>query len=337
MSAPERLNWGIIGCSDIARSRGAAAIRENPRCRLLSVLSRDEGRARQFAAEHGVGRAYTELGAFLADPELHAVYVATELDRHCAETVAAAEAGRHVLCEKPMAMTAAECRRMIDACAHAGVGLQIAYYRRYYPKAQRMKERIDAGAIGRPVAARTALSGRLVPAPEDPKRWRVVRSQGGGGALMDVGSHYLDLMAWMLGPPRDVQAAADRLVQKYEVADTETCLVRFESGAHLTAHFNWNLPGTLHAFEIHGTDGALLASPFDQPDLVLKTPKGEERFHLPRAANTHAPLFDDFTERVLARQAPRFTGEDGAVATSVILAAYRSSETGRRVTVAPAV
>src|SRR5206468_603650 len=115
---------------------------------------------------------------------------------------------------------------------------------------------------------------------------------------------------YLLGPPTDVQAAADRLVQPYAAADSETCLLRFRSGVHLTAHFNWNLPGTLNSFEIHGTEGALLAGPFDGPLLTLKTRSGEESFDLPRPANTHASLFADFTERTLAGRPPRFDGRE---------------------------
>src|SRR5438552_2821976 len=103
------------------RRRAAAAVRENPHCRLLSILSRDMDRAREFAAQHGAERAYDRLDDFLADPDLEAVYVASEVYRHCPETLAAASAGRHVLCEKPMALTVEGCARMVERCARAPV------------------------------------------------------------------------------------------------------------------------------------------------------------------------------------------------------------------------
>src|SRR5262249_40883668 len=137
----------------------------------------------------------------LADPEVTAVYVATEHHRHCEDVVAAAEAGKHVLCEKPMANSIPECRRMIEACRASGVALQIAYYRRYYPKMLQMKELLDSGAIGEPVTAHIHLAYRLDRTRIGPPRtpygtygWRLNASLSGGGALVDTGSHRLDLL-----------------------------------------------------------------------------------------------------------------------------------------------
>src|SRR5438552_9184335 len=145
------LGWGVLGCGDITDQRGAPAIAAQADSRLVWFQSRTPGRAEEFARRHGGARWTTERAEALADPEVTAVYVATEHHRHCEDVLAAAAAGKHVLCEKPMANSVADCRRMIEACRASGVALQVAYYRRYYAKMLRMKELLDAGAIGEPV------------------------------------------------------------------------------------------------------------------------------------------------------------------------------------------
>src|SRR5438067_598079 len=156
------LGWGVLGCGDITDKRGAPAINAQEESRLVAFCSRGLARAQEFARRHAdprvdETRAYDTLEAMLADEAVTAVYVATEHNRHCEETVRAAEAGKHVLCEKPMAMNVAECRRMVAACAANGVALAIAYYRRWYPKVRKMKELLEAGAIGEPVQAKVCL------------------------------------------------------------------------------------------------------------------------------------------------------------------------------------
>ena len=142
------LGWGVLGCGDITDKRGAPAIVAQADSRLVTFHSRTAALAEDFARRHGAPRWTTDRAELLADPEVTAVYVATEHHRHCEDVLAAAEAGKHVLCEKPMANSVAECRRMIDACRASGVALQVAYYRRYYPRMVRMRELLQAGAIG---------------------------------------------------------------------------------------------------------------------------------------------------------------------------------------------
>src|ERR1044071_1764699 len=128
------LGWGIIGCGDITDKRGAPAINAQPDSSLIAFQSRTAAQAEAFAKKHAAKRWTTSREELLCDPEVNAVYVATEHHRHCEDVLAAAEAGKHVLCENPMANSVADCQGMIDACRANGVALQIAYYRRYYAK-----------------------------------------------------------------------------------------------------------------------------------------------------------------------------------------------------------
>jgi predicted dehydrogenase len=122
------IRWGIIGAGDIARKQTARAIGVAQNSRLLAVMRRDLSAARAFAAEFGAPRAYDRVEALLADPEIDAVYIATPVHAHAEQTLAAARAGKHVLVEKPMALSTAECRAMVAACRAAGVRLMVCYW-----------------------------------------------------------------------------------------------------------------------------------------------------------------------------------------------------------------
>lgn len=329
----DRIAWGILGCGDITDKRAAPAIVAQPRSRLVSFHSRSAERARAFAERHGAERWSADRAELLADSEIDAVYVATEHYRHCEDVIAAAEAGKHVLCEKPLAASVADGRRMIEACRANGVALQVAYYRRYYPKMLRMKELLDAGAIGTPVSAHIHLSDRLRPEAITPANWRLDAERSGGGNLVDTGSHRLDLLCWLLGPPKEVAAFADRTELPIRAPDRETLLIRMESGAHVTSSHGFRTPSE-DRFEIWGAEGVLDATPVDGPGLRLSARSRSEGWELPRHENVHYPLFDDFVTRLLFGEGPRYDGEDGLHATRIIEAAYESARTGRVVNLA---
>src|SRR5258705_3969542 len=143
------IRWGLIGCGDIARKRIAPAMRNSPVCELVAVSRAQANLAEAFAKEFGARRWYADWRDLLQDKEIDAVYIATPVHLHAEQTIAAAQAGKHVLCEKPMALNVAECDRMIAACRANGVQLGIAYYRHFYPAIRRIKEIIAAGGIRR--------------------------------------------------------------------------------------------------------------------------------------------------------------------------------------------
>src|SRR5216117_940777 len=140
-----RLRWGLIGCGDIARKRVAPALRDSPACELVAVNRAQSALAESFARTFGARRWYADWHELLVDADIDAVYIATPVHLHAPQTLAAAEAGKHVLCEKPMAMDAVECDRMIAACRANRVKLGVAYYRHFYPVIERAKEIIQLG------------------------------------------------------------------------------------------------------------------------------------------------------------------------------------------------
>lgn len=324
----QMIGWGVLGCGDITNQRGAPAINALEGNRLVSFQSRTASLAAAFARRHGASRWTVNRDELLADPEVTAVYVATEHHRHVDDVLAAARAGKHVLCEKPMANSVEDCRRMIAACRENGVALQIAYYRRYYPKLIRMRELLCEGAIGAPVSAQIHCTQRLEAARITPDNWRLDRTLSGGGALVDTGSHRLDLLCWLLGEPESVTALVERQELPIEAPDSETLLIRMASGVHVASFHGYRTPSE-DRFDVIGTEGVLSAVPVDGPGLRLTAPGREETWELPRHPNVHYPLFEDFAQRLAEGLPPRYDGEAGMQASRIIEASYTSARTGR--------
>src|SRR5215468_2493764 len=144
----QKLRWGLIGCGDIAAKRVAPALRDLPNCELVSVARNRSDLAQPFAERFGARKWFADWHALAQDEEIDAVYIATPVHLHASQTIAAAEAGKHVLCEKPMALNVEECEGMIAACRKHHVKLGVAYYRHFYPVVARIKDIIRSGEIG---------------------------------------------------------------------------------------------------------------------------------------------------------------------------------------------
>jgi len=329
------LGWGIIGCGDITEKRAAPAILAESGSELIAFQSRTPGRAAAFAERFGATRGYHQRSDLLADTAVDLVYVATEHHRHCEDTVAAAEAGKHVLVEKPMALDLESCRRMQAACRANGVWLAVAYYRRFYPKAAQMKKWLDAGAIGEPVTASIHLSSRLNPGRRRPDNWRLDASRSGGGSLADAGIHRIDLICHLLGRADRVAAFVECQEMPIEAPDAETLLIRMRNGCHVVSRHGFRTRSE-DEFTIVGTEGTLIATPMDGPGLRLIRDGEAETLSLPRAENVHAPLIADFAAGVRSGRGPTYDGEAGALANEILEAAYESARTGRVIAVTEA-
>ena len=188
------LNWLVIGIGDITRKRVIPAILAEPRSHLYALLTRDPRKADAYPGT----LAFTDLGTALRDPAIDAVYVATPVALHAEQTIASLRAGKHVLCEKPVALNFAQAETMAEAAHQSGRLLGIAYYRRLYPKLVRAKQLIAAGAIGQPLLVEANYHGWL----ESPDRgWLKDPALAGGGPLYDVGSHRIDACNFLFGRP----------------------------------------------------------------------------------------------------------------------------------------
>jgi predicted dehydrogenase len=286
-TAAPRLRWGVLSTASIAREKWIPGARQSPRSEVLAIASRDGGAARAAAAELGIPRAHDSYEALLADPDVDAVYIPLPNHLHLEWTIAAARAGKHVLCEKPLALTAADAERMVDACEAGGVRLMEAFMYRLHPSWVAVRELVASGRIGRLQTVQSWFSYYN----DDAANIRNMRAAG-GGALYDIGCYSVNLSRMLFGDePESVQAQLRR-----EPADgvdvLASALLGFPGGG--TATFTCSIRAeTDQRVHVYGTDGHIsVGIPFnippDRPTHVFVTHGGEP----PVAPNVERLTFD---------------------------------------------
>ena len=319
------VRWGILGCGDIARKAVARAIQADPASELVAACRRDIIKLNEFCKEFDVPLGLTGEADLLAERDIDAVYVATPVHLHKPQTIAAARAGKHVLVEKPMALSVAECDEMIAVCRENNVRLGVAYYRRFYPIVDRMKELLAAGHIGQPLAVRIATSTPFDIAPGEDGYYRAILAEG-GGSLMDLGSHRINLLVDLFGMPSEVKALTDTLTADYETEDSATLAMRFPQGPHATMHCLFGTTANVDSFSVIGTTGELTADPLGGERLTVRV-EGETTLEThARDPNTHAMLIADFSAAIAENRPPRVSGEEGRAASEVMQRAYAAAE-----------
>ncbi|MCE7988012.1 MAG: gfo/Idh/MocA family oxidoreductase [Caldilinea sp. CFX5] len=329
------ITWGILGAGKIAEHQMVSAIAQAPDQHLVAVMKRDRDQAQRFAEQHGVPRFYDTVAGLLADPEINAVYVATPPHLHAEHTIQAAKAGKHVLCEKPLALNSHEARQMIDACRANGVQLMVCYYQRYNTRHQQIKQLLAAGAIGQVTAARLNFSDYF---PPTPGYWHHDPAISGGGPLMDLGVHCIDLLRYLCGEVTAVTALVDTLAAPSPVEDTATLLLKLANGAQgvITSHWSTTSfePQQSNGLEINGTLGTIQAAPLSAKDssgtLRLVTAAGVQDFSVaPGGVRPHVALLMDFANALNNNVPAPIPGEEGLAGLRVIEAAYQSAQSGR--------
>ncbi len=284
------LNWIVIGVGDITTRRVIPAIQAEARSKLHGIITRDPLKAARFG-----GRVWTSLDEALADAAGDAVYVATPVFLHAPQTIASLRAGKHVVCEKPMAMNEAEARTMVQVAEESGKTLGVAYYRRSYPKVQRARQLIDAGAIGKPVLAELTCHGWFDGTGE--RSWLVDPAKAGGGPLLDIASHRIDVLNFWFGQPVRASGHLSNAVHQYAVEDNATVMVDYAGGVRGIVDVRWHTKVNRDECRIRGTDGEMELTPLNGPDLVY--PGGREQ--LPTHVNLHYPMIENFVDSVMGK------------------------------------
>lgn len=327
-----RVGWGLIGASTIAREWMIDAIRAQPDGEVVAVLSSDAARGRRFAAEHGIRASYTRLDELLRDPAVDAVYISTTNELHAAQTLAAAAAGKHVLCEKPLALGIADARRMVDACAAAGVVMGTNHHLRNAATHRAMRAAIEAGRIGQPLAARVFHAVYL---PPHLQTWRLDRPEAGGGVVLDITVHDTDTLRFVLGDePAEVVALEQSAGLGKGLADGVMAAIRFRSGLLAQVHDAFTVRYARTGLEVHGTLGSLVAHDVmtQRPvgEVLLRTAGGDQPLPL-QHENLYARSLRRFHEAIGGQGEPAASGEDGVRSLALALAVERSAREGRRV------
>jgi 1,5-anhydro-D-fructose reductase (1,5-anhydro-D-mannitol-forming) len=292
------LNWIVIGIGDIATRRVIPAIQAEPRSRLYGLVTRDPAKAAPYGA-----RAWTMLEQALFDPEVQLVYVGTPVFLHAPQTIQSLHAGKHVLCEKPMAMTEAEARSMVEVAEKTGRTFGAAYYRRTYPKIHRAKQLLDAGAIGKPVLAELTSHGWFGEENKG-RNWLLDPAKAGGGPLYDIASHRIDVLNFLFGQPLRATGYLSNAVHHYAVEDNATLMIDYSDGVRGLVDVRWHSRVKRDECRIRGTEGEMDLSPLNGPELIY--PGGRE--NLPPHPNLHYPIVENFVDAVLGKSALAASG-----------------------------
>jgi predicted dehydrogenase len=285
------LNWIVIGIGDIASRRVIPAIQSEPRSHLYGLVTRDPVKAAPYNT-----RVWPTLDEALPDPAVRAVYVATPAFLHAPQTTHSLRAGKHVLCEKPMAMNEAEARSMVQTAEETGCTFGVAYYRRAYPKVQRAKQLLEAGVIGKPVLAElTCHEGR----DETPghRSWLLDPAQAGGGPLYDIASHRIDVLNFLFGQPLRASGHLSNAVHHYAVEDNATVMIDYPGGVRGIVDVRWHSKVRRDECRIRGSEGEMELTPLNGPDLIY--PGGRE--NIPNHGNVDSPIIENFVDAVLGK------------------------------------
>jgi len=327
------MRWALIGASRIASSYMIAAIRAQGGD-IQSVLSSDAARGDSYAREHGIGRSFTELDQLLADDGVDAIYISTTNEKHHAQALAAVAAGKHVLCEKPLAMTLDDACEMVRAAQEKGVVFATNHHLRNAGSHLVIRDLIRSGRIGEVLSARVFHAVYL---PEVLQGWRINDAAAGGGVIPDITVHDADTVRFHLGEdPLNVVAktAASGLGQGVE--DSVMSVWSMPSGAMIESHESFTHPFAGTGIEFHGTRGSIFAR-----NVMTQEPVGE--ITLVDADGEHAIPFEKhnlyeyalglFNGAVAGTGTPSADGVDGIKSLAVALAVREAAQTGRAVAV----
>jgi 1,5-anhydro-D-fructose reductase (1,5-anhydro-D-mannitol-forming) len=334
MTIHKTLGWGLFGASNIARTRIIAAINAQPDSRVVAVMSRDLSRAETFAREFNIPAAYDSLDAILADPQLDAVYISTTNDLHHAQTLAAARAGKHVLCEKPLALTLDQAGEMVAVCQHAGVVLGTNHHLRNSAIHRQARQLILDGAIGKPLAARLLRAMYL---PPNLHGWRINQSDG-GGAILDMTVHDADIARFVLNSEVEsvVAIKSQQGLAVGDLEDTVMGVMQFRNGVLCQFHDSYVVKHADMHCEIHGTEGSLYAEKAmtQMPVGKLFLRRGDQREEIDCGASEelYTRAVRLFNAAVRGEGEPAADGEDGVRSLQIALAVRESARTGKRIT-----
>ena len=325
--------WGLIGASTIAARHMVQAIRAQAGHQVVAVASRSAARASAFAREHGIEGAVDSVDALLANPAVHCVYVSSTNEQHHAQVLAAAAAGKHVLCEKPLALSLADAREMVQACRAAGVVLGTNHHLRNAATHRKLRELVQGGAIGRPLFARVFHAVKL---PAELQGWRIANPQAGGGVILDIAVHDADTLRFILGaePVEAVGLTQSTALAQQGLEDGLMAVLRFDNGVLAQLHDAFTVQHAGTGLEIHGERGSLIGRDVmtQRPvgDVVLRTAEGESSVPL-----HHEDLYQRsvaaFCAALRGEGQPAATGEDGVRSLATALAIAEACRSGRAV------
>jgi len=324
---------GIVGCGRVVERRIAPAVREADNAELVAFCSRNLDRACQFRDQHGADRAYDALVEMLDDPDVHAVYVGTPNSVHAVEVLDCLAGGKHVLVDKPMAPTAAQCREMIESANRRRLTLGVLHQQRFHPANQQLARWIEEGRLGKLTMVRIGMGVWYPPA----ETWRLEPRQSGGGVAMDLGPHAIDILRQLAGEVASVNAMTANVQFHYEVEDFCAARLAMDEGPVGLLDLSYCSHAYGGRVEVYGSEASAAADGSMQQigDYRLWFRRGntsnpvelvEDRFE-----GAYTAAIEEFADAIDQRRAPAVTAADGLATLEVIEAIYESARTGQTV------
>jgi 1,5-anhydro-D-fructose reductase (1,5-anhydro-D-mannitol-forming) len=330
MTIETHTGWGLIGASTIARQHMVQAIRAQQGHDVVAVMSSSLDRAKTFASEQKIQSAYDSLDAMLQDPAVNVVYISTTNELHAAQATAAARAGKHVLCEKPLALSLDDALAMARTCREAGVVLATNHHLRNAATHRKIRELILGGAIGRPLFARVFHAVYL---PPNLQGWRLDKPEAGGGVILDITVHDVDTLRFLLGaePVEAIGMSQCANLARHGLEDGAMSVLRFDNGVLAQLHDAFTVKHAGHGIEIHGETGSIVGRNVmsQQPvgDVLLRNEAGETTVPV-----NHEGLYvrgvAAFCAAVRGQGEPAATALDGIRSLAAALAVAEACRTG---------
>jgi 1,5-anhydro-D-fructose reductase (1,5-anhydro-D-mannitol-forming) len=328
--------WGLIGASTIAKEWVIGAIRATGGD-IVSVMSTDAARGKAYADAQGIAKSVTTLADLVNDPDIDAVYISTTNELHREQALAAAKAGKHILCEKPLAMSLEDARGMVKAARDAGVVMATNHHLRNAATHGAMRAAIKAGRIGTPLAARVFHAVYL---PPHLQGWRLDKPEAGGGVILDITVHDADTLRFVLdaNPVEAIAFSQAGGMGKAGLEDAVMGVLRFEHGVIAQFHDGFTTKYAETGLEVHGTEGSLIGrnvmSQRAAGTVTLRDANGEQDLPLDHR-NLYETALAAFHAAIAGKGQPSATGEDGVWSLATGLAVVEAARTGRTVSIEP--
>ncbi len=337
MGNHQPVGWGLIGASTIAAEHMIGAIRAQPGHAVVAVASSSAQRACDYAAKHEIAIACDSVAALLADPAVHVVYISTTNELHHGQVLAAAAAGKHVLCEKPLALSLDAAMAMLAACQAAGVVLATNHHLRNAATHRKIRDLVQSGAIGRPLFARVFHAVYL---PPHLQGWRIDRPAAGGGVILDISVHDADTLRFILGaePIEAIAASQSAFLAREGLEDGVMAVLRFDNGVLAQLHDAFTTPFAGTGIEIHGDKGSVIGRNVmtQQPvgEVLLRDADGEHSITVEHENLYHRGVAR-FCAALRGEGEPAATAIDGVRSLAAALAIAEACRSGVCVRVAP--
>ncbi len=312
----KKINWGIIGCGDVAEVKSGPAFNKVSNSELVAVMRRDEVKVRDYATRHKVPKWYTDAASLINDPGINAVYVATPPSSHEEYTMAALQAGKPVYVEKPMSVNAASAAKMAALASELNVKMTVAHYRRAQPIFQKIKQLLDEKRIGDTRFVRLDLYKKALSKEElaiDKTAWRVDPAIAGGGLFYDLAPHQLDLLYYFFGEIDKVYGISINQSGLYKADDITSGIIQFKNRVQFSGTWSFAVAADNEkdSCEIIGDSGTIQFSFFDHKPVMLTTNRKTETFVFDPLVHVQQPMIEKVVEYFLGESPNPCSGDEG--------------------------